>query len=540
MAGGLGDLHRRRRLGHDDDRRDAEPLRVISHGLRVIAGRGRDHPARALLGRQLQQFVERAAFLVGGGELQILELEPDFRAGDFRQGLADQHRRAHDISGDSLTRGADVVDRRRLHGCRLEHGRGLALQCTANNAMPAFMNRPLLALLALLSSSAMADTLVSNVNGIQVGSDGQLQHFSGLIVADNGKVKAVLTGSPPPIAFAHTVDGGGRTMLPGLIDGHGHVMDLGFAALRIDVTGTRSIAELQQRLRDYAAAHPNDKWIVGFGWNQEMWAEKRFPTSADLDAVVSDRPVVLERVDGHAVVANSAALKAAGITAATQAPPGGEIHDGVFVDNARDLVDKAIPKPTQQQEGPGARQVAGDPAWLWGHRRRRDEHHRRRLERVPPCRRGRAFERAPDELFAGHGIDCRGPQADRLAVRRSSARGRDQVPCRWRARLARRVAEAALCRQAGIARASVPFGCRDAEPRRYRRRARLPGRDPRHRRCRQCASHRRVRAARQEISRRQALADRAFPDRRPGRHPAARAGRDHRLDAADPSDQRPR
>jgi predicted amidohydrolase YtcJ len=77
-----------------------------------------------------------------------------------------------------------------------------------------------------------------------------------------------------------------------------------------------------------------------------MWAEKRFPTSADLDAVVSDRPVVLERVDGHAVVANRAALKAAGITAATQAPPGGEIHDGVFVDNARDLVDQAIPKPT--------------------------------------------------------------------------------------------------------------------------------------------------------------------------------------------------
>jgi predicted amidohydrolase YtcJ len=212
------------------------------------------------------------------------------------------------------------------------------------------MHKPLLALVALLSTTAYADTLVSNVNGIQVGADGQLQHFTGLVIADNGKVKTVLTGPPPPIAFTRTVDGGGRTMLPGLIDAHGHVMDLGFAALRIDVTGTHSIAELQQRLRDYAATHPNDPWIVGFGWNQEMWAEKRFPTSADLDTAVSDRPVVLERVDGHAVVANSAALKAAGITAATQAPPGGEIHEGVFVDNARDLVDKAIPKPTRQQE----------------------------------------------------------------------------------------------------------------------------------------------------------------------------------------------
>jgi predicted amidohydrolase YtcJ len=212
------------------------------------------------------------------------------------------------------------------------------------------MHKPLLALVALLSTTAYADTLVSNVNGIQVGADGQLQHFTGLLIADNGKVKTLRTGPPPPIAFTRTVDGGGRTMLPGLIDAHGHVMDLGFAALRIDVTGTHSIAELQQRLRDYAATHPNDPWIVGFGWNQEMWAEKRFPTSADLDTAVSDRPVVLERVDGHAVVANSAALKAAGITAATQAPPGGEIHEGVFVDNARDLVDKAIPKPTRQQE----------------------------------------------------------------------------------------------------------------------------------------------------------------------------------------------
>ena len=72
---------------------------------------------------------------------------------------------------------------------------------------------------------------------------------------------------------------------------------------------------MQQRLRAYAAAHPDKRWIIGFGWNQELWPDKRFPTAADLDAVVSDRPVVLERVDGHAIVANSAALKAAGVTA---------------------------------------------------------------------------------------------------------------------------------------------------------------------------------------------------------------------------------
>jgi predicted amidohydrolase YtcJ len=103
---------------------------------------------------------------------------------------------------------------------------------------------------------------------------------------------------------------------------------------------------LQQRLRIYAAAHPDARWIVGRGWNQELWPVKTFPTAADLDAAVSDRPVVLERVDGHALVANSAAMKAAGVTAATPAPPGGRIENGLFVDNAMDLIGKAVPEPT--------------------------------------------------------------------------------------------------------------------------------------------------------------------------------------------------
>jgi len=201
---------------------------------------------------------------------------------------------------------------------------------------------------ALLASSANADTLIANVNGIQADDNGQLHHFKALVIGDDGKVRQVLE-HPERVRLAKitsTVDGQGRTMLPGLIDAHGHVVDLGFYALRLNITGSSSLAELQQRLRDYAAAHPDSKWIQGGGWNQELWPEKKFPTAADLDAVVSDRPVVLERVDGHAIVANSAAMKAAGVTAATPVPHGGEIHDGVFVDAARQLIDKAIPAPT--------------------------------------------------------------------------------------------------------------------------------------------------------------------------------------------------
>src|SRR5258708_38074260 len=150
-------------------------------------------------------------------------------------------------------------------------------------------------------------------------------------------LRGLHAGDDRPRATA-IVDENGRTLLPGLIDAHGHVMDLGMAALSVQLTGTSSITDLQQRLRAYAAAHPRDSWIIGFGWNQELWPDNRLPTAADLDAVVSDRPVVLERVDGHAVVANGAAMKAAGVTAQTAAPSGGRIENGLFVDAARGLI----------------------------------------------------------------------------------------------------------------------------------------------------------------------------------------------------------
>jgi len=220
------------------------------------------------------------------------------------------------------------------------------------------MIRPSLALaLALLASTASANTLIDNVNGIQVGADGKLEHFNRLLIGDDGKV--IQTIAPNVLADVNAqarVDGGGRTLLPGLIDAHGHVMGLGFAALQLDLVGTASVSEFQQRIRDFAAARPSDPWLTGRGWNQELWAEKRFPTAADIDAVVADRPVVLERVDGHAVVANSAALRAAGVTAATKDPVGGKVErdsngnpTGLLIDSASELVGKVVPSPTPAQ-----------------------------------------------------------------------------------------------------------------------------------------------------------------------------------------------
>ena len=214
------------------------------------------------------------------------------------------------------------------------------------------MRMTLLALAALFSTSAaLADTLIYNVNGIQVGSDGKVQRFGGLVFGDDGKVQQLIQRTEElnrPIE--HEIDGAGRTLLPGLIDAHGHVMDMGFMAIQLDLLDTISLSDLQKRLKDYATANPNARWILGRGWNQDLWTDKRFPTAADLDAVVADRPVVLERVDGHAIVANSAAMRIAGVTSQSASPQGGRIRDGLFVDNATDLVWKAVPPATVTDE----------------------------------------------------------------------------------------------------------------------------------------------------------------------------------------------
>ena len=143
------------------------------------------------------------------------------------------------------------------------------------------MKKSLLAVVAaLLASPAWPNTLIDNVNGIQVGSDGGIQRFRALLIDDDGKViRTIAPNEEDRLNVQKVIDEHGRTLMPGFIDAHGHVTDLGFAALHLDLTGSKSLAELQQRLRDYAAAHPNDSWLIGFGWNQELWPQNKFPTA---------------------------------------------------------------------------------------------------------------------------------------------------------------------------------------------------------------------------------------------------------------------
>ncbi len=153
------------------------------------------------------------------------------------------------------------------------------------------------------------------------------------------------------------LDVGPTTVVPGLIDAHGHVAGLGLNATRVDLAGTTSKQEALQRLGDFAANLPEGVWLLGRGWDQNRWEGKQFPTAADLDTQFPDRPVWLRRVDGHAAWANSAAmaLVLAGGKGKTDLigdwqPEGGKIErdangapTGVFIDEAMGLVDAYVP-----------------------------------------------------------------------------------------------------------------------------------------------------------------------------------------------------
>lgn len=209
-------------------------------------------------------------------------------------------------------------------------------------------------LLALAAMAAVhahaAPTLVESVQGYTLQND-KIASFSGLAF-DQGKV--LETGDAAELRTkypdAKRIDGQGKTLLPGLIDAHGHVFRLGFKTTEISLSGTKSLQEAQGQIRDYAQKNPQRQWLLGYGWNQVNWKLGRFPTAAELDAAVSDRPVRLVRVDGHAAWLNTKALQAAGITRDTKDPAGGRIErdangnpTGVLIDKAMALVNNVIP-----------------------------------------------------------------------------------------------------------------------------------------------------------------------------------------------------
>ncbi|MCS0583414.1 amidohydrolase [Massilia pinisoli] len=212
--------------------------------------------------------------------------------------------------------------------------------------------------LVVAAAAAHATTVIDNANGYTLNAQGDVVQFTSLAFDDAGRILAV--GAAADVAAkvprATHVDMAGRTVLPGLIDAHGHVFGLGEMLTQLDLSATTSLPQALAAIGDYARANAKAAWVRGRGWNQENWKLGRFPTAQELDGVVADRPVWLERVDGHAGWANGRALALAGIADKTPDPVGGKIvrdaaghATGVLVDAAQDMIHKVLPQPTAQE-----------------------------------------------------------------------------------------------------------------------------------------------------------------------------------------------
>src|SRR5215207_7715471 len=152
---------------------------------------------------------------------------------------------------------------------------------------------------ALLAASAIAGAsaetvIVRNVWGVTPVQGKGLKEFSVMFIEDGRVTRladmADIAFRPGKTTF---VDGGGKYLLPGLTDAHGHVLGLGELKLQADLRDTTSIDDALGRIRKHIAANPNARWVIGRGWNQVLWKERRFPTARELDAIVGDRPAVM-------------------------------------------------------------------------------------------------------------------------------------------------------------------------------------------------------------------------------------------------------
>ncbi len=150
------------------------------------------------------------------------------------------------------------------------------------------------------------------------------------------------------------LDLAGKTVITGMVDAHAHLLGLGQALRTVDLVGTRSYDEVIARVVERAKTARPGEWIRGRGWDQNDWADTRFPTHAALSRAVPNHPVYLTRVDGHAALVNAKALELAQVTGATPDPSGGRfIRDsgnnptGVLVDNAQGIVGRVIPAPSR-------------------------------------------------------------------------------------------------------------------------------------------------------------------------------------------------
>lgn len=179
-------------------------------------------------------------------------------------------------------------------------------------------------------------------------SVGQAMAISGGEIVEVGSNEAIMK----KYSGREAIDAGGKVIYPGFIDAHAHFIGYGRSLFQVNLFGCNSWSEVLQRVRQFAAEHPDEPWIRGRGWDQNRFPGKQFPTNDSLNILFPDKPVSLGRVDGHAAIVNAKAVELAGIQPG-QTIEGGAIETkdgkltGVLIDNAESLVDRVIPKPSE-------------------------------------------------------------------------------------------------------------------------------------------------------------------------------------------------
>ena len=196
------------------------------------------------------------------------------------------------------------------------------------------------------------DTLV--VNAVIYTVDSSFSTAQAMAIKDG---IIVATGTDAEIRAAYTapekIDAKGQAIYPGFIDAHAHFVGYGKSLFQVDLFGTTSWEEAVERVKVFAAAHPELTWIEGRGWDQNKWPGKKYPTNALLNTLFPNTPVVLQRIDGHAAIANQKAFDIAGVKPG-QTIVGGEVETkngvltGVLIDNAKGLVYNSIPAVNKQ------------------------------------------------------------------------------------------------------------------------------------------------------------------------------------------------
>src|SRR5256714_2925623 len=179
-------------------------------------------------------------------------------------------------------------------------------------------------------------------------------HAEAIAVKKDRIVFVGSNGEAKKFHSARTVDLTGKTVVPGLTDSHCHIFGIGERELTLNLERTNTLDDFLAKVKARVAKTEGGKWITGRGWIETFWKPPQFPTRQDLDSIAADHPLFLTRADGHAAIVNSAALKIAKIDKNTANPFGGEIlkdkatgePNGMLLDNAMDLVEKSIPKPT--------------------------------------------------------------------------------------------------------------------------------------------------------------------------------------------------